>query len=305
MRVLHVLGWLILAAGLILQLWLKDGNAAWALAFYGMPKPCLIVLGLVLVAWPRQTRHIRLLALTNTLSITFWWISASWCVRQKIPTPDTSRPTNDVVTILYWNLCRPSGLDQEMVDLVKELQPQLAAFVEPGKMAAELIEQHPSTLPGYEAAWMPRGILWLSKVPSRYRERGKLDSIGAFARFDVDGLGATFPVVVVDVYPELFISRKQQLQDAFNQTLGRRDAIVVGDFNTPLESMHLAHFRNDFVEAFEVAGSGFKETWPFGLPLLSLDHVWVGPDWEVVGAKKIWRLTGSDHAAIFVTLRRK
>ena len=152
---------------------------------------------------------------------------------------------------------------------------------------------------------MPRGIFWLSKVPSHYHERGKLDSIGAFARFDVDGLGATFPVLVVDVYPEPFHSRHQQLQDALAQTLGRRDAIVVGDFNTPLESIHLTHFRKNFVEAFEVAGSGRKETWPCGLPLLSLDHAWVGPDWEVVEAKKIWRLTGSDHAAIFVTLRRR
>jgi endonuclease/exonuclease/phosphatase (EEP) superfamily protein YafD len=305
MRVLYSLGWLILAAGVILQLWLKDGNVAWALPFYGMPKPCLIVLGLVLMAWPRQARNIRLLAVTSTMSITLWWISVSWCTPQKILTTDASHPASDVVTILYWNLCRPSGLDQEMVDLVKELQPQLAAFVEPGKKAEELIEQYQSMLPGYEAAWMPRGIFWLSKVPSHYHERGKLDSIGAFARFDVDGLGATFPVLVVDVYPEPFHSRQQQLQDALAQTLGRRDAIVVGDFNTPLESIHLTHFRKNFVEAFEVAGSGLKETWPCGLPLLSLDHAWVGPDWEVVEAKKIWRLTGSDHAAIFVTLRRR
>jgi endonuclease/exonuclease/phosphatase (EEP) superfamily protein YafD len=38
---------------------------------------------------------------------------------------------------------------------------------------------------------------------------------------------------------------------------------------------------------------------------LSLDQVWVGADWEVLEARKIWQLTGSDHAALFVTLRRK
>jgi endonuclease/exonuclease/phosphatase (EEP) superfamily protein YafD len=48
-----------------------------------------------------------------------------------------------------------------------------------------------------------------------------------------------------------------------------------------------------------------NETWPCGLPLLSIDHIWVGPDWQVIKADKFWRLTGSDHAALLVTVRRK
>ena len=42
MRVLRVLAWLALLVGLLLQLWLKDRHAAWALFFYAMPKPCLM-----------------------------------------------------------------------------------------------------------------------------------------------------------------------------------------------------------------------------------------------------------------------
>ena len=305
MRVLHVFGWLILGTGLILQLWLKDHDMRWALAFYGLPKPCLIALSLVLAAWPRTTRRLRGLAAVSTLMITLWWVSSSWCTPQPKVAGKVTGPTNSPVTFLFWNLGRPSGLDQEMVDLMRELKPQLAAFVEPGSTAGTLIERYRSALPGYEVAWMPRGILWFSQMPSRYRERGKLESIGAFARFEVQAHGSAFPVVVADVYPHLFHSRREQLQEALNHTQGRRDAILVGDFNTPLESVHLAGIRRDFVESFEVAGSGFKETWPCGLPLLSLDQLWVGADWEVLEARKIWRLTGSDHAALFVTLRRK
>jgi hypothetical protein len=39
--------------------------------------------------------------------------------------------------------------------------------------------------------------------------------------------------------------------------------------------------------------------------LLSLDQFWLGSDWEVVEALKIWKLDHSDHAALLVTLRRK
>lgn len=302
MRVLHVSGWLMLVAGVVLQMWFRDSISGWALVFYGTPKPCLIMLALVLAAWPRATRWLRALAFSTAVVLSIWWVSVSWCAPQKM---QAAGPTKNEVTLLFWNLCRPNGLDQEMVDLVKELKPQLAAFVEPGGNAGKLLEAYKSLLPGYEVAWMPRGILWLSQVPAPHHGRGKLDYIGAYARFDVSGLGPTFPLVVADVHPYLFHSRHGQLQEALLHTQDRRDAILVGDFNTPLESVLLADYRKAFVEAFEVAGSGFKETWPSGLPLLSLDHVWVGPDWDVVTARKIWRLTGSDHAALFVTLRRK
>ena len=33
MRLLHMLGWLVLLLGLLLQLWFKDHNAAWAVFF--------------------------------------------------------------------------------------------------------------------------------------------------------------------------------------------------------------------------------------------------------------------------------
>jgi endonuclease/exonuclease/phosphatase (EEP) superfamily protein YafD len=302
MRLLRVLGWLVLLTGLVLQLWLKDRDVRWALLFYGMPKPCLAGLALGIAFLSRRRIRQAGLALACAVAILIWWVSTSWCVPLEAKPNDAQKVE---VTVLYWNLCRPPGLDQEMVDLVHELQPHLAAFVEPGPQVSSLLEKYESLLPGYSAQWMPRGILWLNRVPSGYRERGKLDRIGAFARFDVEGFGAAFPIVVADVYPHLSYSRRPQLQDVLTQAQGRSDAILLGDFNTPLESVHLTEYRKDFVEAFEVAGSGFKETWPCGLPLLSIDHIWVGADWEVVEARKIWRLTGSDHAALFVKLRRK
>jgi endonuclease/exonuclease/phosphatase (EEP) superfamily protein YafD len=152
---------------------------------------------------------------------------------------------------------------------------------------------------------MPRGSLWLSRPASRHRARGKLDDIGAYARFEVNLPGGAFPVVVADVHPGLLRPRSRQLDEVLQHALGRTDAVLVGDFNTPLESVFLDAFRARFTSALEAAGTGFRETWPCGLPLLSLDQVWAGADWQVLEARKIWRLTGSDHAALYVRLRRR
>lgn len=305
MRRLLVLGWMTLVLGVVLQLWLKDHSTAWALLFYGMPKPCLVALALILALISGRRGKSQIAAVAAVFILSLWWTLTSYSPAREIAKPTVLSPASDEVTLLYWNLCRPSGLDQEMVDLVKELRPHIATFVEPGSQAGALLETYQSLLPGYQGAWMPRGILWFSLVPSRYRERGKLDASGAYARFEVNGLGPTFPVVVADVHPHLFHSRRQQLQEVLAQSQSRQDAILLGDFNTPLESTLLSGFRANYVEAFEVAGNGFRETWPSGLPLLSLDHAWIGHDWQVIEARKIWRLTGSDHAALFIRLRRR
>ena len=298
-----MIAWLALLLGIVLQLWLKDHHVSWTLFFYAMPKPCLIGLAFALAIISRRVRWQQMIAMTVMISLTIWWIMTSHSLVRQNPPPVGK--AKDEVTLLYWNLCRPNGLDQEAVDLVREFQPHIAAFVEPGREAGSLTASYEALLPGFKAAWMPRGILWLSRVPSRYRERGKLEGLGAYARFDVDGLGATFPVVVADVHPGLFHSREQQIREVFAQSKDRPDAILVGDFNTPLESHFFDEPRQKFVNALDVKGSGFRETWPVGLPLLSIDHAWIGQGWEVIGTQKIWRLKGSDHAAILVRLRRR
>lgn len=296
-------GWAALGLGLLLQFGLKDRVFGLRLLFYAMPKPCLLGLALLLLVWPGAKIPARGWAALAAAVLALSWFSVSW---RSEPPPVSDRNGSEEVRILFWNLCRPSGLHPGMVEMVKEFQPHIAAFVEPGeKNMEENCRTYESMLPGYQAAWMPRGILWLSRVPSRYRERGKLEGSGAFARFEVNGLGPSFAVVVADVYPHPLHWRKGQLEEVLTHAQGRGDAILVGDFNTPLESALLDGYRKHFTNALEAAGTGFKETWPLGLPLLSLDHLWLGPEWEVVEARKVWRTQHSDHAALLVTVRRK
>lgn len=305
-RILQTGGWLALALGLVLQLWLKDGHMALALVFYALPKPCLAGLALLLLKLGKGWW--RMMAAAAFVMISGWWVAASWSsgnVAVAAAARIDAGRTAEEVTILYWNLCRPRGLDRQALELVDALKPDIAAFVEPGPNVGGLLGEYAQRLPGYRAAWMPRGILWLSRLPSRHRARGKLDDMGAYARFEVDLPGGAFPVVVADVHPGILRSRAAQLQEVLQHSLGRADAVLAGDFNTPLESVFFEPYRARFTSALEAAGGGFRETWPCGLPLLSLDQVWAGADWQVLEARKIWRLTGSDHAALYVRLRRR
>ena len=293
-------GWLLLAAGLLLQFGLKDRLPGLALLFYALPKPCLLVLAAALALWPGTTRPLRLLAFTLAGGLAAVWLGPS--LLSPARPAQTAEPQD--LRLLVWNVARPDGPHAGLIELVRERQPHVVAVIEPGRVQPEWLRAYEQALPGYRADWMPRGLLWLSRVPSRYRERGKLENIGAYARFEVSGLGPTFPVVAADVFAHVLKSRRGQLQEVLAQAQDRPDALLVGDFNTPLESVFFQPWRARYRNVFETTESGLAETWPQGLPLLSLDQVWIGPDWQVVEVEKLWRVLESDHAALFVILRR-
>lgn len=304
LRLTHVTGFAMLVLGLLLQFVLKDRVFGFRLLFYAMPKPCLLVLAVTLLVWPQAAGRLRLLSAGAALLLGLTWAGSSWRGPAQAAMP--AEPVAGEVRLLFWNLCRPHGVHNGLVEVVREFKPQVVACVEPGRHEMEqTCRLYEAQLPGYKAQWMPRGILWLSTVPARYRARGKLDGMGAYARFEVSGLGPSFPVVVADVHPHPFHWRKGQLMDALAQTGGMPDAWLLGDFNTPLESVLLEPYRSQMTHALEAAGHGFKETWPLGLPLLSLDHAWIGRQWEILDAQKVWRVPDSDHAALLVRLRRK
>ena len=208
------------------------------------------------------------------------------------------------IRLLFWNLRRPMGIHRGLVNLVHQLQPDVAACVEPGPNAAKNAAAYEAVLPGYSVEFLPRGILWISRLDYRLVKRGKLEEAGAFARLEVSLGQRRIEMLVADVTPHAFRSRRGQLAQALRDAGSHRDAILMGDLNTPAESVFLDAYRARFVSAFEAAGSGLRETWPMGMPLLNLDYVWVGRGWGIEECQKIARPADSDHCALFVRLRR-
>ncbi len=78
--------------------------------------------------------------------------------------------------------------------------------------------------------------------------------------------------------------------------------MLLGDFNTPVDSVWLSAIRARFDNAFEVAGNGILATWPLPLPVLALDQVWVSDQLGVSCAKIGWSML-SDHRPVFTEIR--
>jgi vancomycin resistance protein VanJ len=82
---------------------------------------------------------------------------------------------------------------------------------------------------------------------------------------------------------------------------GTGPLVVLGDFNTPIESVFFRDQWGDLTDAFSVAGVGFGITKYNGWIGARIDHVLTSDDWHVdravVDAQQL-----SDHRALIVDL---
>jgi endonuclease/exonuclease/phosphatase family metal-dependent hydrolase len=142
--------------------------------------------------------------------------------------------------------------------------------------------------------------------------RGRIlshESLGVHDRFRCHRVRVELPghgeltVVVADVRSQPWISRELALAGILRAAGDDPRAIILGDFNTPPESVWFREWRTrGFTLANDGPRRGFRETWAYGLPLLTLDHVWLASGWKV-SRRDLLRL-GSDHLAVKVTLSR-
>ena len=285
--------WLIIAIGALMHLLVRDRIDAMIVVFYVLPLP--VILGATMPLLLCQ-KH-RKAALVTALVLASAWVHRSFGWHS----PGPALP--DEIKVVFWNLNRPTEACQPLIELIQTLKPDFVACDEPGPNAATDVDAYKAALPGYDCQFMPRGILWFSKHPSRYRDRGRLDSIGAYAVFEAQVHSQTIRLVTADVYAAPAAPRTGQLKELLAFTNHDPRVIVMGDFNTPSESVRFDPYRTQGLQdALDTAGKGFRETWFYGLPLLSLDHIWLGQGWQVLEARKIWT-TQSDHAAVFARIK--
>ncbi|PZQ23284.1 MAG: hypothetical protein DI569_05410 [Sphingopyxis macrogoltabida] len=100
--------------------------------------------------------------------------------------------------------------------------------------------------------------------------------------------------------PEQAVRRRQVAQ-----ALARidRDALILGgDMN--LTPWAAAMRDQDRALAPLTRRTRALASWPAGLPVLPIDHLYAGPDWALVSARPL-AATGSDHRPILVTMVRR
>jgi endonuclease/exonuclease/phosphatase (EEP) superfamily protein YafD len=276
-----------------------DRFAVLAPLTYATPYPLLLVAAVPLAIIHACCRSRRLAVACLVLAVIAGW---QW-VGMWGNSPSTS-PAGPACRLLFWNAASPRHPSPDLIAAVRAEEPELVVLAEAGKWSAADRERYRDDLPGYHAVRLPDAMLVFSRRPMTVRESRRLPNRTAIHVLAGETSVGPVRLVLTDVGSDPLSDRKPLIAEVLEVAGSDPDTVVLGDFNTPYDSVAFDPFRERFAHALKDAGSGPIETWPSVAPCLAIDHVWLASAFVPVAGRKRWS-DASDHAMVLADFARR
>jgi hypothetical protein len=266
---------------------IRDSTVASGMFFFGIP--WLLRLALVGVAWcflmpaARKWRIVLLVLAVHSLvqgGLSFRW-------RNPPPVPASS------FGVTLWNAGRNLWKMQRAWPDLAGPDTKLVVLIEAGPFPGTTWQDFTAAHPDLTWRQLDGGIvvgvrgIVLDVVPLGDRPRFRCHRV----RVKIDG--TEYSVLAVDIPSQPWLPRQPYL-DRIRSVASVRRCLVLGDFNTPESARGFDAWRPKFALANDAKPRGFRETWCYGLPFLTLDQLWLSRDLKAVGASQTVSLR-SDH----------
>jgi endonuclease/exonuclease/phosphatase family metal-dependent hydrolase len=180
-------------------------------------------------------------------------------------------------------------------------ETDITAVVESGDFTAEK---------WIEFSTATAGMTWQQFGGTMLGVRGKIlswESLGVWPFYKCYRCRVSLPaqgefiVVVVDIESQPWRPREKTMAGILAAAQGDPKAIILGDFNTPPETRWCRPWHETLSLANDSPHRGFRETWCYGIPLLTLDQIWLGKGWQAIWTEHSRH--GSDHSRVRAVLR--
>ncbi len=271
-----------------------DDSDTLAILFYATPWAVLMVCG-ALASWYWRVRWKFALGLLGaTLLCLGAWIWTAFRF------PPEGRGKSDF-RVAYWNCAHPDWTLRGILPMAASWNAEVMCFGE--SRSGALSPKWAEAFPNLRVQPLVRDMLLAGPESVELKSSGSLNGGGDFelCRAKLGGREVFLIVVDFDATPgksrRPAFDRLCQLVDAYST----QPLIVMGDFNTPFDSVHFQRLRAKMTDTFDNAGSGLSATWPMLAPVLSLDHILVNKFLRVVRCEHHTSIY-SDHRAVVAEL---
>ncbi len=265
---------------------LKESSYQNSLLFYTFPLPVIIAIVLCLTIFLSKTFRKYNLLLAGALLL--FWLGRSF----KIHIPEEINESD--IEVVFWNASHERNLE-DAFDISGNI-PDVFVLVEHGKYSVDRLQLKYSDYYFYKSI---NGISIFSKLPIELIDDISSNYGTNIVKFETYNIN----FYAVDVSGSMDVPREWELTFVNEYVEQKTQTILLGDFNVPFESKFLDSIKNNFNHAFNEKGNGFRETWFWNIPLLSLDHIWVSKDLKVLKTKKI-RTFKSDHNMLKTVIKK-
>jgi endonuclease/exonuclease/phosphatase (EEP) superfamily protein YafD len=289
---------LISLAGVIVRLTLRDRFLPSAILFYSTPLAvvALLIFFSACLLRVRRYRKLSMGIFVAGILCLIWTYQTSFYHNSK-------RPPDEAIPVLFWNVSHGNRGWSSIAEEIQQSKPQLIGLVEGGKDDEFMHEFWSLEFPDFERKVFDGGFVLLVKGKILKTDFGHLGPRSRFASAELLLEGLKVTVVLVDICSEPWILRRESLEEltAVLREKNRGPLLLMGDFNTPTDSIFLLELRRDFENAFEQAGDGYSATWPVPVPVLTLDQVWMSQDIQTHRCRLGWSLR-SDHRPVLTDI---
>ena len=276
----------IIIALLSIHFVLKESSYQNSLLFYTFPLPVIIAIALGLTIFLSKTFRKYNLLLAGALLL--FWLGRSF----KIHIPEEINESD--IEVVFWNASHERNLEDAFN--ISGNIPDVFVLVEHGKYSVDRLQSKYSDYYFYKSI---NGISVFSKLPIELIDDISSNYGTNIVKFETYNIN----FYAVDVSGSMDVPREWELTFVNEYVEQKTQTILLGDFNVPFESKFLDSIKNNFNHAFNEKGNGFRETWFWNIPLLSLDHIWVSKDLKVLKTKKI-RTFKSDHNMLKTVIKK-
>lgn len=284
--------------GIGLRLTLRDAHPLFDLAYYLTPPMLLALSAVGTVVFARAFRRgIRLPVQVAVATTLFWSGYVSFSASGD---PGTSSQRD--LRVVLWNLGRWEPRAEVATQLLDH-DPDVIVLIEAlttteGRAWSTFFE-------GYEASSADfTQILVLTRSKAQDLGFAKLARQARARFFRVEHPAGEFSLAAMDVASRLNSFRKEPIEWVNRMARQHEATLILGDFNTPSDSVHFDALREGWDLATDLAGDGYRPTWPMPFPVLDIDQVWVRRD---AGVRVLRAVSGwsraTDHRPVIVDLR--
>lgn len=276
--ILQLINIVVIMSLLTVHFIIKEGTYEDTIRFYLFPLPVIIVIVLIAAVFLKKWKYNIILA--GLLSII--WLGRSF----KIHFPDTI--TEQDLEVVFWNASRDNNFERAFNE--NGGVPDVMVLTESNQKHLDKLKKR---FPNYYFFKTSRELILFSKTPIIIESENK----SKFGTIVVNFITSGVNFYAVDVQGSTDVPREWGINYVNEFIKKNSNTIILGDFNVPYESKYLKQLKDNYQHAFNKKGNGFRETWFYNLPILSLDHIWVSEDLKILKTEKIFT-TKSDHSML-------
>lgn len=270
---------------------LKDHFQFLQIFFYAFPLPILVFIGSIITILFYKPKAYFIFFICLTIGLTGVWLNNAYIAPKHVAVPE------DATSVIFWNAADKATIPLEiLLKDIKRIQPDIIALVEAEHATEEDILELSKAFPKYQFrildGFMMIGVKGHIEDVTYVVEEYNYDI--NFVKLQLQN--GPLVLALIDTFQSPIMDKRKTLETVLHLISENNSDLIVGDFNTPYESVHFRNFEVDYT-SFRKYGQGFSATWPYGIPLLEIDQIYASENLIPILLEKFYYEV-SDHAML-------